>query len=279
MRFLVVDGLLTRLRPRAHPARLLTARCAAGSTGTVPEKPPATAVVAPGSCLVSLMFPDGAGAAPPQPQDLRQLLQVDRALLWHASPVLRGLLIESGSAVPCGAPPTDTLQQQPVGASGPASTNSPPTPAAAETAAAAATSKPGAAPAGTTTASNGSSSMSQMLLVLSGDNREDWAAVVQILLHTTLPVTWDNVGALLRLADKYDMAAVRTACAVFLAVSAHQMSLSEPLASPKNPLHAASLAEKHLMRGAGSGGGSSGSSSGSSSGGSDAASQQPDLQP
>ncbi|KAG2433689.1 hypothetical protein HXX76_008059 [Chlamydomonas incerta] len=263
---------VARLPRRARPARLLTAPRAASSTTTttVPERPTASAV-APGSCAVSLMFPDSAGAAQPQPQDLCQLLQVDRALLWHASPVLRGL-IESGGAVPT----TQPAPQPQAGGAGAAGTNSPSIPTAA--AAAAAASKPGATTPSTTTASSASNSGSlSLLLTLTGDNRRDWEAVVQILQHKALPVTWDNVTPLLRLADKYDMAAVRTACAGFLAVSASQVSLSEPLDSPKNLLHAASLAEKYLLPGAGGGGSSSGGSSGSSSG--SGASQQPNLQP
>lgn len=56
----------------------------------------------------------------------------------------------------------------------------------------------------------------------------------------------DNVASLLRLADKYDMAAVRSTCAAFLVGRKNDMSLHEPLESPKNLLHAASLVERYL---------------------------------
>ena len=55
-----------------------------------------------------------------------------------------------------------------------------------------------------------------------------------------------NVEQLLRLADKYDMDAVRSTCAAFLACNISQMALSHPLDSPRNLLHAASLAERYL---------------------------------
>ena len=87
------------------------------------------------------------------------------------------------------------------------------------------------------------------------------------------------MGALLRLADKYDMDAVRSACAVFLGskASAAAVDLSHPLESARNLLHAASLVERYLGGGgSNSGGGGGGSSSGGGSGGS---TMQHDLQP
>ncbi|PNW84961.1 hypothetical protein CHLRE_03g165801v5 [Chlamydomonas reinhardtii] len=176
-----------------------------------PAKAAAVRAAAPGSCLVTLAI------LAQQPQQHGRNFLVDRALLWHASPVLRGLMedVAGGNAT----------------------------------------------------------------LPLVGDDPADWRAALSILQHTGMPVSWDNVGALLRLADKYDMDAVRSACAVFLGskASAAAVDLSHPLESARNLLHAASLVERYLGGGgSNSGGGGGGSSSGGGSGGS---TMQHDLQP
>ena len=56
----------------------------------------------------------------------------------------------------------------------------------------------------------------------------------------------DNVVPLCRLADKYDIARLRHDCAWFLSANVSKLTLTEPLASPQNLLHAASLVERYL---------------------------------
>ncbi|KAG2446899.1 hypothetical protein HYH02_008055 [Chlamydomonas schloesseri] len=77
-----------------------------------------------------------------------------------------------------------------------------------------------------------------------------WAAAVRVLAHedeSEPAVTWDNVGALLRLGHEYDMAAVRQACGTFLCLHGPEgLSLASPLESPRNVLRAATLAERWL---------------------------------
>eukprot|EP00198_Chlamydomonas_reinhardtii_P002847 XP_001692183.1 predicted protein [Chlamydomonas reinhardtii] len=87
------------------------------------------------------------------------------------------------------------------------------------------------------------------VLQLSGDRPEDWEVALR-LLHTIGEaldlVTWDNVVPLCRLADKYDIARLRHDCAWFLSANVSKLTLTEPLASPQNLLHAASLVERYL---------------------------------
>ncbi|KAG2440213.1 hypothetical protein HXX76_004325 [Chlamydomonas incerta] len=200
---------------------------AAANSEPEEQCPPA----APGSCLLTLAFKDAepaaaAGAAPagqpPPKTQTQQPLQVDRALLWHASPVLRGAI----EATCCGG--------------GTAATT----------------------------------------LTLVGDDPELWAAVLQLLQHTAPAVTWvrsgsgrSNVEALMELADKYDMAPLRTACASYMAAKVGVLDLRYPLDSPNNTLHAASLVERY----SGYGSCGSGAGRGTSSGGSQQSTS--DLEP
>ncbi|KAG2442939.1 hypothetical protein HXX76_003015 [Chlamydomonas incerta] len=190
-----MQGKQAQPQPKQQPQPLQQ-----GKTAT------AAPAAAPGSCLVTLTFSSSASSETAAARLKQKQLYVDRALLWHASPVLRGLIEDTGYR-------TATL-------------------------------------------------------TVMGDDPADWEAALKILHHDGLPVTWDNVGYLLRLADKYDIAAVRTACAVFLGskVSSEEVGLTHPLDSARNLLHAASLVEWYLL-----GPGTSGDS-GSSSG-------QADLQP
>ncbi|KAG2452032.1 hypothetical protein HYH02_003070 [Chlamydomonas schloesseri] len=160
---------------------------------------PAPPPCSPGSALVTLVFKDvpfsAASAAPAaaSSEPLNKELTVDRALLFHASPVLRGLFEDTRGG------------------------------------------------------SGGQTSAAPVTLV--GDRPEDWELALSLLQHEDKHlsgVTWDNIGALARLAHKYDMPQLQTCCALFLAVNLHEASLKEPLASPKNLLHAASLAERYL---------------------------------
>ncbi|KAG2500331.1 hypothetical protein HYH03_001907 [Edaphochlamys debaryana] len=76
------------------------------------------------------------------------------------------------------------------------------------------------------------------------DAGEDWEVVLPMLQLKFYPrtlVTWDNLEALLRLAEKYDMAVVKGYATDFMARKASAMSLKEPLVSPRNPLRAATL--------------------------------------
>lgn len=59
------------------------------------------------------------------------------------------------------------------------------------------------------------------------------------------PDPQDNVEQVLLLADKYDMPIVRGFCAHFLALHSSSMALHEPLSSARNPLRAASLADRY----------------------------------
>ncbi|KAG2485297.1 hypothetical protein HYH03_015971 [Edaphochlamys debaryana] len=58
---------------------------------------------------------------------------------------------------------------------------------------------------------------------------------------------WDNLKAVVQLADKYDMAAVRCICASFLSIHRAEIGLLvHDLNSPKNDLNAASLIDRYL---------------------------------
>ncbi|KAG2442998.1 hypothetical protein HYH02_009414 [Chlamydomonas schloesseri] len=192
------------------------------------EAAAAVPAAAPGSRLVTLRFSpsavassaaSGTTAATQRQQQQRQQLYVDRALLWHASPVLRGV-IEDAAAL--------------------------------------------------------------TTLPLLDDDPADWEAALQVLQHTGLPVSWDNVGPLLRLADKYDMAPLRTACAAFLGsrAAAEEASMAHPLDSARNLLHAASPVELYLGGASSSNGCGSSSSGGGAgaAGGGNTAAQQRDLE-
>ncbi|KXZ43827.1 hypothetical protein GPECTOR_79g106 [Gonium pectorale] len=90
------------------------------------------------------------------------------------------------------------------------------------------------------------------VLVLDGDDDPRcWAVVVRMAEMSAYPpklVTWDNVEGLLRLAEKYDMPVVRTACTDFLCRKAGaDLSLSAPLTSQRNTLVAATLAERYCV--------------------------------
>ncbi|KXZ55113.1 hypothetical protein GPECTOR_3g266 [Gonium pectorale] len=90
------------------------------------------------------------------------------------------------------------------------------------------------------------------------DDPDAWAAVVRLAelsAHPTALVTWDNIGAMLRLADKYDMPAVGAACADFLLRNPDGLRLSAPLRSPANTLMAASIVDRYCGGGGGGGGG------------------------
>ncbi|PNW76656.1 hypothetical protein CHLRE_11g467776v5 [Chlamydomonas reinhardtii] len=109
-----------------------------------------------------------------------------------------------------------------------------------------------------------------------------WEPVLRLLRQEDLlPVTWANLPDLLRVAHTYDMAAVRSACVVFISLHVSQVSLRDaPLESAQNVLHLASLANRYLHMniiilptgntGSGSGGGG-GSGVSSSKGGASAA--------
>ncbi|KAG2423764.1 hypothetical protein HXX76_015040 [Chlamydomonas incerta] len=86
-------------------------------------------------------------------------------------------------------------------------------------------------------------------LPLLSDSAADWKVALALLQHRASPlaaINWSNVAGLCRLADKYDMPAVRNYCAWFLTANVTAMSLAAPLTSPQNLLHAASLAERYF---------------------------------
>ncbi|KAG2440362.1 hypothetical protein HXX76_004467 [Chlamydomonas incerta] len=182
---------------RCPMARRVSAQSATSSPAP-PEKLPAVAV-APCACLVSLTF--GQRGNTQQEEQQQKQLQVDCALLWHASPVLR--------------PQIDAICSS--------------------------------AHAGLSAGCPGGAATAPAALQLEG-TAADWAALLNLLQHTgEFPVVqWDNVVPLLRLADKYDMTAVRKECAQFLVTHVKDISLAAPLESPQNLLHAASLVETYL---------------------------------
>ncbi|PNW76655.1 hypothetical protein CHLRE_11g467775v5 [Chlamydomonas reinhardtii] len=105
-----------------------------------------------------------------------------------------------------------------------------------------------------------------------------WEPVLRLLRQEDLlPVTWANLPDLLRVAHAYDMAAVRSACVVFISLHVSQVSLRDaPLESAQNVLHLASLANRYLhmeivLPTSGSGGGGGTGVSSSSKGGASAA--------
>ncbi|PNW84035.1 hypothetical protein CHLRE_04g218526v5 [Chlamydomonas reinhardtii] len=83
------------------------------------------------------------------------------------------------------------------------------------------------------------------------DSAADWKLALALLQHRGNPlqaISWSNVAGLCHLADKYDMPAVRNYCAWFLTANVYAMSLTAPLASPQNLLHAASLLERYFKQ-------------------------------
>lgn len=81
------------------------------------------------------------------------------------------------------------------------------------------------------------------VLELPDDDPVAWEAVLRVLVPSPVldMANWDNVAALLQLADKYDMAVVRAHCCRFLAARASDLGLHSDLESPNNVLRAASL--------------------------------------
>ncbi|PNW76307.1 hypothetical protein CHLRE_12g539800v5 [Chlamydomonas reinhardtii] len=155
----------------------------------------------PGSALITLTFPDspqsaGANAQPPAPREL----VVDRALLFQASPVLRGLVEDvagGGGGDGCSRVP------------------------------------------------------------LTGEDPQLWAVALQLLQHEDTHLaglSWDNITGVCRLAHKFGMCVVQKSCLLFLTSNLPDTRFSAPITSPKNVLHAASLAERYLCCGGGDGG-------------------------
>ncbi|KAG2447866.1 hypothetical protein HYH02_007322 [Chlamydomonas schloesseri] len=88
------------------------------------------------------------------------------------------------------------------------------------------------------------------VLRLPADRAEAWRVALGLLSLEAYPlqlVTLDNVRELLLLADKYDIPVVRGACAHYLHLNAHTLSLAPPLASAGNLLTAASLAARYVL--------------------------------
>ncbi|KAG2430111.1 hypothetical protein HXX76_010210 [Chlamydomonas incerta] len=86
-------------------------------------------------------------------------------------------------------------------------------------------------------------------LNLPADKAEAWRVALSLLSLEAYPlqlVTLDNLKDLLLLADKYDIPVVRGACAHYLHLNAHLLSLGPPLASAANLLTAASLAVRFV---------------------------------
>ncbi|GFR46962.1 hypothetical protein Agub_g8614 [Astrephomene gubernaculifera] len=88
------------------------------------------------------------------------------------------------------------------------------------------------------------------VLELREDDPQAWSAALQMISLQVYPmdvVNWDNVERLLVLADKYDMTLVRHTCADFLArkSSVGELSMNQPLTSPRNPLRAVSLVDSY----------------------------------
>ncbi|KAG2497101.1 hypothetical protein HYH03_004692 [Edaphochlamys debaryana] len=84
------------------------------------------------------------------------------------------------------------------------------------------------------------------------DDAGAWAAALRLLqpeAHPEAPLLgWENVESVLKLADKYDMNVLRLVCVGFLGCRQHELSLGEPLPSPKNLLAAASLVDQYCSR-------------------------------
>ncbi|KAG2452106.1 hypothetical protein HYH02_003140 [Chlamydomonas schloesseri] len=160
-------------------------------------------MIALANILVTLQFSDVPPKGLQQPQ---KQLTVDRAVLWHASRVLRNVFEDTAAGRD-----------------------------------------------GSTVSSShgGCSSPAAAVLRLSGDRPEDWEVALRLLQasgEVLSLITWDNVTQLCRLADKYDIPRLRSDCLWFLSANASKLSLHEPLTSPQNLLHAASLAERYLSQ-------------------------------
>ncbi|PNW76657.1 hypothetical protein CHLRE_11g467777v5 [Chlamydomonas reinhardtii] len=97
---------------------------------------------------------------------------------------------------------------------------------------------------------NGSGGASKQIVIPMPASEEAavWEPVLRLLRQEDLlPVTWANLPDLLRVAHTYDMAAVRSACVVFISLHVSQVSLRDaPLESAQNVLHLASLANRYL---------------------------------
>ncbi|KAG2423191.1 hypothetical protein HXX76_010959 [Chlamydomonas incerta] len=141
------------------------------------------------------------------PQKQQQLI-VDRAVLWHASPMLRGMFEDtcggSGNSMGSGA-----------GAGG-------------------GSGRGGCSPAVLVLPGDRAEDWEVALRLLQAGGE-----ALEL-------VTWDNVVPLCRLADKYDIARLRQDCAWFLSANAAQLTLTAPPTAPQNLLHAASLVERYL---------------------------------
>ncbi|KAG2485281.1 hypothetical protein HYH03_015956 [Edaphochlamys debaryana] len=85
-------------------------------------------------------------------------------------------------------------------------------------------------------------------LRLEQDDAATWGTALRLLDPRThaeaAELSWANLEPVLRLADKYDSAVLRAMCATYVICSQADLSLNEPLPSPKNPLIAASLLER-----------------------------------
>ncbi|KAG2485279.1 hypothetical protein HYH03_015954 [Edaphochlamys debaryana] len=86
-------------------------------------------------------------------------------------------------------------------------------------------------------------------LRLEEDDPAAWGTVLGMLESAghgaAAPLSWANLEAVLVLADKYDMAAVRCICMGFMASRTADLGLAAPLASPNNILKAATLIERY----------------------------------
>ncbi|KAG2433712.1 hypothetical protein HXX76_008080 [Chlamydomonas incerta] len=165
-----------------------------------PKAPPPCS---PGSALVTLVFrnPTSTSSAAAAAAAARELV-VDRALLFHASPVLRGLVEDVGGGGGGGGGPSS--------------------------------------------------------LPLPGEDAELWEVALQLLQHEDkhlAGLSWENVAGMCHLAHKYGMSSLQKACLLFLTAHLRDTSLFKyNIESPKNLLHAASLAERYLIGGGGDGG-------------------------
>ncbi|KAG2485298.1 hypothetical protein HYH03_015972 [Edaphochlamys debaryana] len=89
-------------------------------------------------------------------------------------------------------------------------------------------------------------------LGLEEDDAETWGTALRLLEPEAQAeaalLSWDNIEPVLKLADKYDMAAVRGLCAGFLGANQADVSLDHELTSPRNSLYAATLLERYCSQ-------------------------------
>lgn len=233
----------------------------------------------PGSALITLTFPDspqsaGANAQPPAPREL----VVDRALLFQASPVLRGLVEDvagGGGGDGCSRVPLtgedpqlwavalQLLQHEDTHLAGLSWVSGLPNCGYGRLG----SYRAGIYGAGTCrhrrhTRSNGTwvfrSACTCCLAERKSHNPRTFLRPARLLVHHPCRCQYmtpqDNITGVCRLAHKFGMCVVQKSCLLFLTSNLPDTRFSAPITSPKNVLHAASLAERYLCCGGGDGG-------------------------